>query len=222
MQSLLTVGKIRDILMRHTGSTEDNTNFPNNGQQPTTGGFRMKKSYTIEVRRHALKGTGSQKDMLSPEGYEQARQVGRDNMRDKGFTHIAVSPYFRTAQTAAAMAEGAGDFTAATFTVSPALFTGRLDEWMVYHKEHGAVVKPESDLIEEEAGRMANDLKDLVSSLPEGSHLLCVGHTPFVETLIYGLTGEVIDPLAECEGVEIEAEIDSETFFAKHVHELRL
>jgi len=143
-------------------------------------------------------------------------------MRDKGFTHIAVSPYFRTAQTAAAMAEGAGDFTAATFTVSPALFTGRLDEWMVYHKEHGAVVKPESDLIEEEAGRMANDLKDLVSSLPEGSHLLCVGHTPFVETLIYGLTGEVIDPLAECEGVEIEAEIDSETFFAKHVHELRL
>lgn len=221
MQSLLTVGKIRDILMRHTGSTEDNTNFPNNGQSPTTRGFRM-KTYTIEVRRHALKGTGSQKDMLSPEGYEQARQVGSDNMRDKGFTHVVVSPYFRTAQTAAAFAEGAGDFTAAKLTISNALFTDRMDEWMAYHKEHGAVVKPESALIEEEAGRMANDLKNLVDSLPEGSHLLCVGHTPFVETLIYGLTSRVINPLSECEGVEIEAEIDSKTFFAKHVKELRL
>ncbi len=187
----------------------------------------MKQSYTVEIRRHALKGTGVMKDMLSPEGYEQARQVGMDNMRDKGFTHIAVSPYFRTAQTAAAMAEGAGDFTAATFAVSPALFTDRLDEWMVYHKEHGAVVKPESSLIEEEAERMANDLKNLVNALPDGSHLLCVGHTPFVETLIYGLTGKVIDPLSECEGVEVEAEIVADTFFTKsvdvkRVYELRL
>lgn len=182
----------------------------------------MKKLYTVEIRRHALKGTGAMKDMLSPEGYEQARQVGMDNMRDKGFTHIVTSPYFRTAQTAAAMAEGAGDFTSATFTVSPALFTGRMDEWMAYHKEFGVVVKPESSLIEEEAGRMANDLKDMVDALPDGSHLLLVGHTPFVETLIYGLTGKVIDPLAECEGVEIEVEIDSEAFFTKSIYELRL
>lgn len=181
----------------------------------------MKKSYTIEIRRHALKGTGSQKDMLSPEGYEQARQVGMD-MRDRGFTHIVTSSYFRTAQTAVAMAEGAGDFTATKLVVSQALFTDRMDEWMAYHKEHGAVVKPESDLIEEEAGRMANDLKNLVNALPDGSRLLCVGHTPFVETLVYGLTGKVIDPLGECEGVEIEAEIDSETFYTKQVHELRL
>lgn len=84
------------------------------------------------------------------------------------------------------------------------------------------MVKPESKLIEKEAGRMANDLKSLVDSLPDGSHLLCVGHTPFVETLVYGLTGKAINPLGECEGVEIEAEIEAENFFTRSYYEHRL
>ena len=168
---------------------------------------------TIEIRRHALKGSGASKDMLSPEGYEQARQIGMDNMRDKGFTHILVSPYFRTAQTAAAMAEGAGDFTASKLSVSSALISERMEEWMVYHKEHGATLIPDHPLIVEEANRMRKDLQELLASLPDGSHLLCVGHTPFLECLIFGLTDKVIAPLTECEGVEIETLEEDEVGF---------
>ncbi|MHB8830736.1 MAG: histidine phosphatase family protein [Patescibacteria group bacterium] len=161
----------------------------------------MKK---IEIRRHALKDSGPRKDMLSPEGIEQARKVGAEQMKGKGYTHIAVSELFRTSQTAAAMAEGAGDFTTSSLVVLPALFTKRLDELIAYVKEHGSVVKPDHPLIKEESQRMAEEFAAHVESLPEDAHMLAVGHSPFIEILAYGLTGEVIAPLKECEKVELD------------------
>ena len=158
----------------------------------------MKK---IEIRRHALKDSGPRKDMLSPEGIEQARKVGAEQMKGKGYTQIVVSELFRTSQTAAAMAEGAGDFTAASLTVSPALFTTRMAELVAYVKEHGAVVKANHPLIMAEAMRMGTQFQTFVALLPDDAHELAVGHSPLLETLVFGLTGKVISPLKECEGV---------------------
>jgi len=158
----------------------------------------MKK---IELRRHALKGPNG---LLAPEGIKQARNVGAEQMKGKGYTHIVVSELFRTSQTAAAMAEGAGDFTASNLTISPALFTKHIDRLIAYVKEHGSVVKPDHPLIKQESKRMAEEFTAHVGCLPEGAHELAVGSSPLIEILVYGLTGEVIAPLKECDKVELD------------------
>jgi hypothetical protein len=33
-----------------------------------------------------------------------------------------------------------------------------------------------------------------------------VGHTPLIEAAVFGLTGAVIEPLSECEGILMEEE----------------
>ncbi|MDD5726701.1 MAG: phosphoglycerate mutase family protein [Patescibacteria group bacterium] len=160
----------------------------------------MKK---IEIRRHALNDSGLREGMLSPEGIKQARGVGAEQMRGQGYTHIAVSELFRTSQTAAAMAEGAGDFTASSLVVLPALFTKRLDELAAYIKEHGSVVKPDHPVIKKESLRMAEEFAAHVENLPQDANLLAIGHSPLIEIMVYGLTGKIIAPLKECEKFEL-------------------
>lgn len=157
----------------------------------------MKK---IEIRRHALKDSGPRKEMLSSEGIAQAEKVG-ESMRGKGHTHIATTPYFRTAQTACGFAKGAGDFTTVNHATLDAMFTEHLSELVAYVKEHGAVVRQEHPLIISEAMRMGTQFQTFVALLPDDAHLLAVGHSPLAEILVFGLTGEVISPLKECEGV---------------------
>jgi len=159
----------------------------------------------IEMRRHALKGTGTTKEMLSSEGIAQAKRIGAEQMKGKGYTDVATSFYFRTAQTAAAFAEGAGDFAATNHATLDALFTKRLDELVAYHKEHGSVVKPEHPLIKEESARMAREFTAWLDTLPADAHVLAVGHSPLVEMLVYGLTSQVLEPLKECEGCAIDS-----------------
>lgn len=158
----------------------------------------------IELRRHSLKGEGEQKDMLSPEGIELARHVGAEQMRGKGYTHLVVTRWFRTAHTAAAMAEGAGDFTCAGLTVSSALDSRRGKDWGEYFKQHGMNIIRENALVISESERMATEFRALCSSLPGHANLLGIGHTPFVECLVLGLTGNVFDPFRECEGVILD------------------
>jgi hypothetical protein len=43
----------------------------------------------------------------------------------------------------------------------------------------------------------------LFDEIPEGGRGLGVGHTPLVEEAALGLTGTVVQPLAECEGVRL-------------------
>jgi broad specificity phosphatase PhoE len=160
----------------------------------------------IEFRRHSLKGSDAQKDMLSTDGIEMARKVG-ETMRGKGFTHVVVSSLFRTAQTAAAFAEGAGDMAAAEMLVSSAMIYAPelFPEWVAYCQ--GENRDPEHPLIKKEAVRMAQEFRQQVQDkLPSNAQVLAVGHSPMIECLIFGLMGERVAPLKECEGVVIEAE----------------
>ncbi|HEV3473886.1 MAG TPA: hypothetical protein VG602_00735, partial [Actinomycetota bacterium] len=59
-------------------------------------------------------------------------------------------------------------------------------------------------LVEEEAGRLAEGVRKLLTEIRDGGRGLAVGHSPLIEAAVFGLTGTVIDPLAECEGVVIE------------------
>lgn len=156
------------------------------------------KRIEIEFRRHALKGNGQYKEMLSPEGIAQAEKIGAEEMKGRGFTHIATTPYFRTAQTACAFAKGAGDFTCLNHVTLDALFTKRLDELVEYVKKYGAIVEPEHALIKAESARMANEFSVWLETLPDNARVLAVGHSPLLEILYYGLTKEIVAPLKEC------------------------
>lgn len=63
----------------------------------------------IEFRRHSIKD-GPVPAMIGPMGCALAREVGRRQLRGWGFTAFYVSTYWRTHQTLAAFAEGAGVF----------------------------------------------------------------------------------------------------------------
>ncbi|MFH1621309.1 MAG: hypothetical protein ABIB04_04475 [Patescibacteria group bacterium] len=139
--------------------------------------------------------------MLSPEGVSLARRIGSEQMRGKGYTYIAVTSHFRTAQTAAAMAEGAGDFTCTNLIMPSALNSAWLSEWSLYFQEHDANLVPENGFIVSESLRMAIEFHAICMNFPSNVHLLGVGYTPFIECLVYGLTDEIIAPLKECEGV---------------------
>ncbi len=142
--------------------------------------------------------------MFSLEGIKLARNVGAEQMSGKNYTHVLTSTFFRTMQTACAFAEGAGDFTVARFDTSEALNSEEMKEWGAYIKLHGARLVQSEDLIVEESGRMADGFQALCSRLPENARMLAVGHAPLLECLVFGLTGAVIDPLHECEGVILD------------------
>lgn len=158
----------------------------------------------IEFRRHALKVEGDKEDMLSDEGLKQARRVGAEEMRGKGYTHVMISEKFRTMQTYVAMAEGAGDLTPSQWAMSGALYTARTQELLAYTKECGMAVKPEHPLIKAESRRMAEDFAAYIATLPADAHVLAIGHSPLLEILAFGLTGKVINPLRECEKFELD------------------
>ena len=53
---------------------------------------------------------------------------------------------------------------------------------------------------------MAGLVKELFAQVPEDGRGLAVGHTPLVEAAVFGLTGKVIEPLGECEGVRLTSD----------------
>jgi hypothetical protein len=77
-----------------------------------------------------------------------------------------------------------------------------------------AIEKVDPDLVEKESGRLGEAIRVLLGEVPEGGRGLAVGHSPLLEAAVYGLTGEMIEPLSECEGVLLEQE-DGEVRLAR-------
>ena len=160
----------------------------------------------IEFRRHSLKGEGAFGDMISPAGMVYARKIGAEHMRSKGFNVVVTTPMIRTAQTAAAFCEGAGDWMIRRDIIAKELWPANIDRW-VEVCEGGKSRKLEDLLvanhrfIEEEARVFEAGLCEALKQVRDGENVLVVAHSPIIETLVYGLTGDVIKPLKECEGV---------------------
>jgi phosphohistidine phosphatase SixA len=64
---------------------------------------------------------------------------------------------------------------------------------------------------------MASLVRSLFEEMPEG-RALAISHTPFVERAAFGLTGEEVPPMRECEGILVARDDDG----ALIVTELRL
>jgi phosphohistidine phosphatase SixA len=145
---------------------------------------------TLELLRHAPRDPDE--DRLSPAGRARAEDVGRS--RGGGYVAVFVSPARRAAETAAWFLRGA------------------------------KVPLPEHAVVPGLAGQgggspeaMAALVRSLLDELPEGRGL-AISHTPFVERAAFGLTGEEVEPMRECEGILVAQDDDGEIT----VTELRL
>lgn len=171
--------------------------------------------------RHAEKGGAAPfKDMLSPKGIGDARAYGENTLRGMQHTHIAVTGWLRTAQTAMGAIEGAGD------VVVPHLDQIELiarDPASAEFKDIVAAMKatgkekPSIDDFMSAAPAYVNDAADMFGGrlgsyllgLPDGAHALVVGHSPIIELALHSLTrGAIVQPLPELGWVDVEYEVE--------------
>jgi broad specificity phosphatase PhoE len=159
----------------------------------------------LELRRHAPRDP--QADRLSPEGRRLAEEVGRD--LPGGYAVLFSSPAERAAETAAWFLRGLGQQLPGGHGVSDGLGSAVEDRWRAAAKAAGtgridAVRRQDPSLVDEESRRLAAGVRELLTHVPEAGRGLAVGHSPLIEAAVHGLTGQVIDPLKECEGVLLE------------------
>jgi len=167
---------------------------------------------TVEFRRHSIKLSSGNTD-LSPVGVRLAHKVGAHELKNKKFTLLFESPMKRSKETLAAFSESAGDFPDA----DPQLFPPHME---VSETEEGmylwsgachsaellnrdmmeAVLAEEPERAKALASKSALSFKKWLTALPENTHALVVGHSPFMELIAFGLFGEIVPQLQPCEG----------------------
>lgn len=130
----------------------------------------------LELRRHARRDPSA--DRLSAAGRAQAEDVGRRGRI--AYAVVFVSPAERAAETAAWILRGFGQ---------------QLPDHEVIPGLGG------QDASGGSPDGMAAGVRALLARVPEGGRGLAVSHTPLVEHAAEGLTGEVVAPMAECEGL---------------------
>ncbi len=183
---------------------------------------------TFEFRRHSIKdGTGNY--MIGPAGYAFARKVGEHQLRGKDFTHFYVSGLFRTQQTLAAFAEGAGDFdTKQSPETDPVFLVSKANEdnIVLWHGVCAAAeatgedmmfasLRYEKDRVDALADTVAQTFHAWAETMPDDANVLVVGHSPLMEFIPYGLNRTVLSGLRECSGFRIvlggkEIQIDNQ------------
>jgi phosphohistidine phosphatase SixA len=147
----------------------------------------------LELRRHAKRDPNA--DRLSAAGRAQAEDVGRSSSAP--YAAVFVSPAERAAETAAWIVRGSGQQL----------------------PEHGVVPGlAGKDATGGTPEGMAEGVRTLLAEVPEGGVGLAIGHTPFVERAMTGLTGREPSPFAECEGIRAVQHDDGSV----EVEEIRL
>ncbi|MGH2723244.1 MAG: histidine phosphatase family protein [Actinomycetota bacterium] len=163
----------------------------------------------LELRRHGPRDPDA--DRLSAEGQRLAEEVSRD--LPGGYVAVYTSPAQRAAETAAWFLRGLGQQLPALHGAVDGLASPVEDRWKASAKAAGSsriddLERQDPDLVERESARLGGAARDLLAGLPDGGRALAVGHSPLIEAAAYGLTGAVVEPLAECEGILLEEDGD--------------
>lgn len=164
---------------------------------------------TLEVRRHAPREKGV--DALSDEGRDLAHRVGQKLAGD--YDAVFTSPAKRAAETVAWFLRGLGQPLPRTHGVSDGLTSTVEPRWREAAKASGSgriddIAGRDPDLVEMEKSRLGDAVLQMLAAVSDGERVLAVGHSPLIEAAVYGLTGHVIEPLKECEGVILIREND--------------
>jgi broad specificity phosphatase PhoE len=161
----------------------------------------------LELRRHAPRDPDA--DALSEQGRALALRVGQD--LPGGYAAVFTSPARRAAETAAWFLRGLGQQLPQDHGVAEGLASPVEDRWRSAARASGTgriddVRERDPELVDEESARLAEAVRELLAQIPEGGRGLAVGHSPLIEAAALGLTGAVIEPLSECEGILVEEE----------------
>jgi broad specificity phosphatase PhoE len=160
---------------------------------------------SVELRRH----TAADGDVLTPEGVRDAVEVGR---KLSGKYRVAVSSGAqRATQTIACFLASSGVRVTEGVTVDSRFRSEVEDRWKSAYSAAGAgdlesFRKVDPDLVAKESELLGGALRDVFDGLAEGERALVVGHSPMQEAAVYGLTGEVIEPLSKGAGVLVTEE----------------
>lgn len=163
----------------------------------------------LELRRHAPREPDE--DRVSHQGGRLAEQVGGG--LSGPYAAIFTSTAKRAAETAAFFLRGLGHQLPENHMVTDGLASDVEDRWRAAAKAAGTgkideVAKHDEELVREESARLADAVRGLFERVPDGGKGLAVGHSPLIEAAVFGLTGTVIEPLKECEGVLLQQEAD--------------
>jgi broad specificity phosphatase PhoE len=162
---------------------------------------------SVELRRH----TDSDGDVLSQEGVSAAVEVGR-TLRG-GYDVVVSSGAQRATQTIACFLAGLGERVDSGVTVDVRFRSANEDRWRSAYEEAGSgdiesFRKVDPDLVAEESRLLGEALGGIFEMLPEGGSALVVGHSPMQEAAVYGLTGEMVEPISKGGGVIVAEDGD--------------
>jgi broad specificity phosphatase PhoE len=154
---------------------------------------------SVELRRH----TASDGDVLTREGIEAAVAVGARLEGD--YDLLVSSGAQRATQTLACFLAGLGRAVPGGVVVDDRFRSSVEDRWFAAYKRAGAgdieaLRTVDASLVEEESALFSKALEDILGQLPDGGRALIVGHSPMHEAAIYGLTGEMVDPIKKGAG----------------------
>ena len=162
----------------------------------------------LELRRH----TDTDGDVLSEEGIRAALEVGRGLTGP--YALLVSSGAQRATQTVACFACMLAEPVSGGVIVEPALRSEREDRWRAAYQTAGsgklsALRDADPELVREDSQRLAEGLRRVLGRLPDGARALAAGHSPTNEAAVFGLTGEIVAPIAKGAGVLLVAESET-------------
>jgi phosphohistidine phosphatase SixA len=189
---------------------------------------RQTRRATIRLLRHAKKAAKPFGHMLAPEGMDAARKLG-NQFRESGFstaiTHIGVTRWTRTFQTAAALLEGAGNINVAEFERVDLIGNEAAPEYIdvdaalkqaleITRDDYSlpALLTHAADYVPRGAEAFGSRLAAWASNLPDGAVALLVGHSPIIELATFHVTqrAAIVSGLPELGWVDIEIANDGQ------------
>lgn len=153
----------------------------------------------IELRRH----TDNDGDVLTAGGVRAAVDLGAD--LPGPYAVVVSSGAQRATQAAACLLAGFARPVPGGVVVDAAFRSTDEDRWREIYGETGsgelqAFLEADRDFVEQEAARFAEAVHRVADHVPDDGRALVVGHSPMHEATVYGMTGEVIQPLGKGEG----------------------
>ena len=154
----------------------------------------------VELRRH----TDNAADTLSPDGVRGALEIGTTL---HGGYHLLVSTGAqRATQTLACFLSAMGQKVPGGVEVEEGLRSRVEERWKAAYQsarsgELDALRSADPALVDQDSSVLAAALRRVFDRLPDGARALVVGHSPTNEAAVFGLTGDVVGPMAKGDGV---------------------
>ena len=157
---------------------------------------------TVELRRH----TDADGDVLTAEGVRAAVEIG--GRLENRYDLLISSGAQRATQTLACFLAGMGRAVPSGAVVDTGFRSTVEEQWFeaarrAEGKDLVSFRKIDPDLVEKDSAVLGAALRAVFDSLQEGGRALVVGHSPTTEAAVFGLTGQVVAPIAKGAGVVV-------------------